>query len=327
MSASNNTISATVARKAAEWFLLMRSGRASPADEARLDAWREADIAHELAWQRARQLGDMLEHLPKSMALQILGRPARMERRTAIKTLAAILIAPPAVWLAWRTLPAIGWLADYHTATGEVREVRLADGTRVTLNTASAIDVAYGATERLIRLRAGEILVETAQDVVRREDLNHRALVVETRHGRLVPLGTRFLVKERDAQRSHVAVFAGAVEIHPRLAHHRATLFAGEQTDFSDQETANPGAVTVEAEDWTRGVLRVRNMPLAEFLAELERYRPGVVRCDPAVADLRISGAFQLRDTGAVLDSLARALPVVIRYRTRYWVTVEAAAT
>jgi len=328
MNASDSAVNATVARKAAEWFLLMRSGRASPTDEARLDAWRATDIKHELAWQRALRLGDMLEHLPRSMAMQVLGRPARMERRTVIKTALALLIAPPVAWLAWRTLPATGWLADYRTATGEVQEVRLADGTRIVLNTASAIDVAYSATERLIRLQAGEILVETAADAVPSTDPNYRALMVETRHGRLIALGTRFLAKERDSGRSHVAVFAGAVEIHPRLdGGHRATLLAGEQADFSDQAIDSPTTATTQAEDWSRGVLRARNMRLADFVAELGRYRLGVVRCDPAIADLRISGAFQLRDTGAVLDSLPHALPVVIHYRTRYWVTVEPATT
>ncbi|MNT94529.1 fec operon regulator FecR [compost metagenome] len=49
-----------------------------------------------------------------------------------------------------------------------------------------------------------------------------------------------------------------------------------------------------------------------------------MLRCDPAVADLRVSGVFQLRDTGPVLDSLPQALPVDVLFRTRYWVTVVA---
>ena len=64
-------------------------------------------------------------------------------------------------------------------------------------------------------------------------------------------------------------------------------------------------------------------MPLSAFARELNRYRPGWVRCDPQVADLLISGAFQLSDTDLVLSAVARALPVSVVYRTRYWVTLQ----
>ena len=56
-------------------------------------------------------------------------------------------------------------------------------------------------------------------------------------------------------------------------------------------------------------------MRLDAFAAELGRYRPGLLRCDPAVAPLRVSGAFQLHDTDAVLAALPATLPVSVRYR------------
>jgi len=73
---------------------------------------------------------------------------------------------------------------------------------------------------------------------------------------------------------------------------------------------------------WARGILAVENIRLDEFAAELARYRPGIVRCDPAVAHLRITGAFQLNDTEAVLLNVIHLLPVDVVYRTRYWATL-----
>ena len=64
-------------------------------------------------------------------------------------------------------------------------------------------------------------------------------------------------------------------------------------------------------------------MPLADLVAELARYRRGVLRCDPAVAHLRASGLYSLRDTDRALDSLARALPVRVRRLSPWWVTVQ----
>lgn len=71
-------------------------------------------------------------------------------------------------------------------------------------------------------------------------------------------------------------------------------------------------------------MLYAEEMRLADVLSEIGRYRSGVLRCDPAVADLRVSGAFQLEDTDRVLAVLAQTLPVRLDARTRYWVTVTA---
>jgi transmembrane sensor len=66
-------------------------------------------------------------------------------------------------------------------------------------------------------------------------------------------------------------------------------------------------------------------MLLSEFTAELSRYRPGLLRCAPEVADLKVSGTYQLADTEQILQLLARSLPLRIDYRTRYWVSIGAA--
>ncbi|MBR8657942.1 iron dicitrate transport regulator FecR, partial [Achromobacter sp. Marseille-Q0513] len=83
--------------------------------------------------------------------------------------------------------------------------------------------------------------------------------------------------------------------------------------------------VSEDAASWSRGVLVADAWRLDDFLAELGRYRPGLLRCDPAVADLRVSGVFPLRDTDRALHNLERGLPVTVVYRTRYWVTLRPA--
>jgi transmembrane sensor len=327
----SGAIDKDVALQAAQWFFLMQSGEATPAERTHWTRWREADPSHEAAWQRAERVSRKFGMLPGGLAMPALGRTARTaraDRRTAVKALAVLLTAAPASWLAWRASPAREWLADHRTATGERREVRLPDGTRIQLNTATAVDVAYDNALRLVRLRAGEILVDTAPDSVASADPAYRPFVVETAQGRLRALGTRFVVRQYEDRRSHVAVLEGAVEVRPDDARGSAVaplvLRAGEQAGFSASAVDEVVPVGAEADDWSRGVLRAKNMRLHDFLAELGRYRPGVLRCDPAVAGLRVSGVFQLNDTGPVLDSLPQALPVDVLFRTRYWVTVVA---
>jgi transmembrane sensor len=69
-------------------------------------------------------------------------------------------------------------------------------------------------------------------------------------------------------------------------------------------------------------MLVAHDMPLAEFIGELARYRPGRLACDPAIAHLRVSGIYPLADTTQVLDMLTRTLPVDVRQTTRFWVSV-----
>lgn len=313
-------VNEAVALQAAEWFFLLQSGEASAQDRQRWAHWCAAQPAHAAAWARAQRVGQTFGQLPPALALPVLGRPAVVQRRAAAKAMAVLLVSAPAGWMAWQHTPARDLWADHRTATGERREVLLADGSRIQLDTASAVDVRFDSSLRLIYLRSGAIHIQTAPD----SHAVARPFVVATAHGRIRALGTRFTVRQ-EARHTRVAVLEHAVELRPADAADRATVLqAGQQARMTATEAGPAQAVDFDADGWTRGLLRVRNMRLQDFAAELGRYRPGVLRCDPAVAELRISGAFQLGDTTPVLDSLPQALPVDVLYRTRYWVTLAA---
>lgn len=309
-----------VALQAAEWFVLLHSGEASEADHQAFEAWRLRAGIHELAWQRALAVSQCAASVPPALGAPVLGRRQRRAgRREAVRTLALLMVAAPAGWLAWRAAPQ--WQATHATATGEQRTWQLADGGRIVLDTASAVDVDFDSYQRLLYMRSGGIFIETAADV----QSPPRPFLVETPQGRVRAIGTRFTVR-LEAGRSHVAVLQGAVELTPRAGQAVRRLEAGQQAWFSQDEAGAAQAAPAGAGQWARGVLAVEDMPLGDFVAELSRYRPGWLHCDPAVAGLRITGAFQLGDTDAVLGNLAHLLPVQVHYRTRYWVTIAPAA-
>jgi transmembrane sensor len=84
--------------------------------------------------------------------------------------------------------------------------------------------------------------------------------------------------------------------------------------------TSADGSLTA----WTQGMLVADGMRLGDFARELARYRHGVVRCDPAVAQVRISGAFPLDDNRRALNMLALTYPVkVSTHLGGYWVTIS----
>jgi transmembrane sensor len=240
-----------------------------------------------------------------------LKSPAR--RRVAGK-LVLVLAAGSAGWAAWRqsSEPA----GRYRTATGEVREVVLQDGGRVVLNTASAIDVEFSTGQRLLRLLDGEILVTTAHMP------DPRPFFVQTPEGTVKALGTRFSVR-RDVRRSRLAVFEGAVAVQPEASGTAVLVEAGSQAAFDRVHVEPVVPVEESAASWTLGMLTVKQMRLADLANELERYRHGLVRCHPDVAELRISGVFPATDTDLSLDLLQETLPVRVARFTRYWASIE----
>lgn len=300
------------------------SESASEADRAACAAWRAAHPDHERAWQQLDVFQRKLDRVPREVAQQVLRQPALPDRRRrdAVRLLGVGLLACGGWALLRRTDTWQRTLASQSTAIGEIREIALPDGTQLTLASGTALDVRFDAHERLIDLRAGEIFVTTAHDPAPA----HRPFRVRDRHGVVEALGTRFDVR-LDDDTSDVSVYDGMVEISP-ADNPTATLrlTAGQHCSFGTLSCGPRTAVRETDETWTHGVLLAENIRVGDFVAELSRYRHGMLHCAPAVADLRVSGVFPLRDTDRALHNLSLVLPVSLVYRTRYWVSVEAAA-
>lgn len=305
-----------VAREAARWLMRLGSGQATSADIRACDQWRADNSEHERAWQRAQALSRAFELIPAEVGMATLGRPATQSRRAALKTLVALLIGAPVAWSTWTAPPVVRWRADYRTAAGEQREVILADGSRVLLNTATALDEAWSNAEHELRLRDGEIYVQASP-------ASYPALRVATPQGAIYADSSAHFAVRLNAQQCLVIVAAGDVRVLPAQAEIRGVRLTAAQQAAFDATTVYPWEpADLQGPDWLRGTLHADSMRLDTFAAELARYRPGIVRCDPAVADLRISGIFQLNNTDGVLQALPALLPVQVNYRTSYWVTL-----
>ncbi|WP_431018806.1 FecR domain-containing protein [Burkholderia cepacia] len=311
-----------VARRAVEWWVDRQAGRTGEAFDAALARWRAEDPAHDAAWRHIetmqQRLGGLTAGLDPQAAHAALLSPRAGRRRAAVKALAVLLFAGGAAWMAEPARRAAIWPADLRTAVGERRTVTLADRTVVVLDTDTALDVRFDAAARRLRLLRGTIMVTSGHD----DRVPARPLVVATAQGELRPLGTRFAVRQRDGA-TRIEVFAGAVRVQPDDAAAGARVIAaGEGADFTRDAIGVPAPLDAYASAWTGGMLVASRMRLADLVAELDRYRRGSLRCDAAVADLRVSGTYPLDDPARVLDTLKATLPIDVHYLTRYWATV-----
>jgi len=150
-----------------------------------------------------------------------------------------------------------------------------------------------------------------------------RPFIVQTRDGSLLALGTRFMVKRED-DGTRLSVLQSRVQAHPQDSVEQTIYSEGQQVLMHRDRLGQMYAVSPGADAWTRGMLVLDNVRLADMVGELNRYQRGHLGVAPEVADLRITGSFPLNNVELALNALLPTLPVEIRQRTPWWVTVSA---
>ena len=309
-----------VMEDAANWVIRMRYEAPDEKTQREFSQWLNGSDDHAQAWAQAERVLGTFDRLPPAIGRQALKSTLENRRRRTVlrAALSAAVIAPVVIIGAQPTLWR-SWTAHARTATGARRSLALDDGTQLVLNTGSAVDIAFTQTERRVILHAGEILISTAQETGR----GYRPFIVGTRQGDIRALGTRYIVRESSAYTS-VSVLEHAVRIHPQHAQ-PVQLGAGETTVFNTQSVGPPRPSPPGTGLWEHGMFVAHDIRLEALLAELSRYRPGVLRCTAEVADLRVTAAVSLDDTNAALAMLAQTLPLKIQRLSPYWITVKAA--
>lgn len=311
---------------AAEWFAYLRDGQAGERGEAQWRAWLAHSDEHRRAWDYVQSAAERFAPLHaggrREAAASALRGGRGLTRRQLLGALAALAVAGPLGWAVHRHTPVPGmvaaWRADYSAGVGEVREVALSDGSRLWLNTGSAVNSQFGRRLRRLALVRGEVLIDTAADP-------ERPLVVDTAHGRLQALGTRFTVREGD-DHTLLAVHEGAVRVQPAGGAEPRTVSAGHQLHFDRHGVAAAGAADPARDAWSRGVLLARDITLGELVAELARYQHGHMGVSPAVADLRVFGSFPARRPDKALAMLENLLPIRVKRPLPWWTSIEPAS-
>lgn len=281
------------------WVVRLTSGNAQPDDVAAARAWCQVHPDHQQAFVAARHLWQLSGHLSEPPVLQRRTRPWRWAA-------AAVLVLGLGLLLAHQQ----AWDADYRTAQGEQRRLDLADGSHLVLDSDSAVDVRLSAGRRDIVLRRGAALFEVAHDPQR--PFRVRAGDLEA-----VALGTVYAVGH-DLEGITVTVAEGRVGV--KGLSRDVVVQAGEQVSLHGAQLGHPTpADTSRALAWQHGRLVFELAPLAEVLAQLQRYRPGYLLIgDERLRSLKVSGTFQLDRLDEGLATLEQAFALKVERYTDY---------
>ncbi|CAM3551406.1 Iron dicitrate transport regulator FecR [Bordetella sputigena] len=310
----------SIAEEAARWYVLFSSGQATDKDRQAWIAWCAADADHQRAWAQLAYADDRMNAIRGRPAYEALSRARRKNTRRRLLRGAAGLLAlgAPALWLADR-MRFLRITPDYAAAIGTRREVVLRDDSRIVLNSGSGIDVNFDESGRVVTLRQGEAYFTTGHAAA----YARMPFQVRTAAGTIRALGTRFNIR-LDDDHATVAVYEGQVSLHPARGGESGYLAAGNQATLFHGGLGSVRPVAAGADAWLQGRIAADNVSLAEFLAELSRYRRGYITCDDAAGRMRLSGLFPTDDTDRVLEAISGLLPIAITRRTPYWVEVSA---
>ena len=262
--------------------------------------WRE-DPTNAEAYRRAEQLWSRTAELandPDIQAALAQAQRRRPRRFGAQQIAAAGLTTALAASLA---VGAFFWqIRDtYATEVGEQRSLQLADGSRVRLDTASKIRVRFTEGERRIELAEGQAFFEVAHNPA-------RPFVVMTADASVTAVGTVFEVR-RVGSETRVVLVSGAVDVaQAGVPSARQRLLPNQQTAIKSGRAKVSAIDADTATSWTDGELTFVDTPLAEAVAEVNRYLATPIVLDaPAAASTPINGVFRSGDRTAFVSAAA----------------------
>jgi ferric-dicitrate binding protein FerR (iron transport regulator) len=334
-----------ITEQASRWWVLLNEGSATPADCRAFGEWVSRSPERVEAYLQAARLTlalkshktrwpdtpiDDLVRAARAAPSEVVGLPsapsgskgetrdslpafsrwfrlARL-RGPIIATMAVASVAVLVTGLYFYVAP-----LRLQTGVGEQRSVVLGDGSLVTLNTSSSIEVQMAKDRRTVTLLAGEALFEVAHDARRPFDVTTADTTVRA-------VGTQFDVDRRAASTT-VTVVEGRVAVYStpdgaqRGGQTTQPLGAGEQLTLAPRSAHKPVRADVAtAIAWTQRKLIFEHRQLGEVAAEFNRYNRQVIEIQSAeLRNQEVTGVFQANDPGSFLTFLSRLPGVTIQ--------------
>jgi transmembrane sensor len=328
---------------AAHWFDQVREKGTSAETRRALNAWLAESAEHATAYGVIERTWSQLKSAAQAPPILELRHETamRVARKTAARRLSSrwaavamlLLSIGTTLWVlashAGFDFSPLAWPAgethipiarSYATQTGDRLTIVLDDGSQVTLNTATELDVTFSKKSRTVRLSRGQALFEVAKDP-------SRPFVVQTENRRFVAVGTAFDVR-LEGQQVKVTMLEGTVraegtELDSKL---RTTVTAGEQLISGAHADDQVRHIDPEREtSWRHGQVIFENTPLGEAIDELNRYSPiHIALADPKLAELRLSGTFATAGTGAFVEAITAYFSIQIEHTDARTITLKA---
>lgn len=293
------------AEKQAQWWVVhMDIYGTDEAVRTRFETWLAEDVDHAVAYFQNENLWSDMS-LAFDMKNEDSGLhihpvvPVALKRRKYWIYGATLCVLISLLWF----LPELHWrMADYTNDTLSQKKIVLVDGTVVTLDGKSAINVDYRDDLRQISLAAGQAFFDVHSN-------KKRAFVVQAGSVKARALGTAYSVRKRD-DRVTVSVREGMVDVTAEGIENAVHLKALESVTIDpDIGKLQKMGVNQNAFAWLEGHLVAQNRLLHDLLGELERYSDSrIFVLSPALREKKISGRFDVTNSMQAVEDIVLLL-------------------
>lgn len=323
----------TLRETAIKWFMQVQKMDTEHPDRSRFEAWLMADPAHQRAYAEVEGLWQNLDSTPQ--VERLVSALGKKQRENSAKKLKSTLVALGFIVTAaagilgyhtWQAQPVMQMVAS--ASVGQIKSQVLEDGSKLTINANSDIEVTYYRHQRHVTLKRGEVIFEVARD-------ESRPFVVDSGRAKITVLGTRFAVN-RLQNLVRVSVDHGRVQVETQAqvetqnqieqqgsagkAGSTIILTNGEVAEVSAQQPASqpPRRINRPATDafgFEQGLISFNDTGLEEITETLSRYRTPVVSLQKlAGSDPHITAVIKAHNVEKFLKSLPDLAPVTVQY-------------
>ena len=302
--------------QACEWAVRLRGERLDDSILEQFSDWLSRDHSHRQAFEQVADMWGEVGVLPTAAVDALMPqaratqRPSLLGRwlswRGGIAGVAAVIAVVAVVYL---LLPAATVLDTYRTAKGEQREIALADGSYVDLNTNTLLEVRLGDAKRSLRLVQGEAYFSVASD-------QQRPFVVDLDGVTAQALGTEFNVFRPDSGSAEVTVTEGVVQVADAARPSDVTILRqDEAVDYNSRQGISPvKAADAGVTAWRQRQMVFASTPLSEVISTLNRYSETPIRLISKDAALfEVSGVFSTEHPLETAQAVAEALALEAR--------------
>ena len=286
-------------QQALQWFVRLRDTPVPKATQLEFDNWCAAHPKNARSYQKIAAFWQSPAFTQAVLRDEKRLSPARFARKRryfpALAMAASVLLVTGLFFYS-------GFVqrltADSYTTVGEQREVVFADGSSALLDTDTAIAVDYNAQTRVVKLLSGRAFFQVRHN-------SQQPFIVLTEQESVRVVGTRFSVET--ASDLPLQVQQGIVKYENKRGE-QLTVTAGKQVSTA---TDTPKVLNTErpqeAFTWTQGRLVFRNQRLADVIAQVDRYQPGIIVINNSdLANRRVTGNYKLNAPLQIVDSLAQ---------------------
>lgn len=296
-------------REAADWFTKLNEPPIETEELEAFSAWRSKP-ENRAAYERLEDINramltlnddpDIRQAKAEALARGAVRRRRRFTAWRASPRVIGALVAACVVVVIGAA--ALVRMPTYSTRVGETFSATLEDGSRIQLNTDSAIRVRYSAGQRRIELLRGQAMFQVAHNA-------QRPFIVTAGDAEVRALGTRFDVR-RLGQTMRVVLAQGSIEVtDKKMRENPWRLTAGQALALEPKSITAPSPQSVDvpsATSWTTGNVTFEGVPLSEAVAELNRYRRDKIILAPGIPAARpIGGVFSAGDNDDFIVAVA----------------------